>query len=164
MLPSGENVTRTLSGLLDRSVIVKVMKPLDLKAPRTFLWGVYIDDGSQIRAACGCDLAFAAAAGAAFTMFPPARAQESLKAGKLEDVLQENLAEILNILAHLFNDAAEDHLRFRNIVVQNGAMPADVKHVMQARAAAMDFEVKVTGYGDGKISFMRMPVLAPVAT
>lgn len=164
MLPSGEHVTRTLSDLLGRPVIAKVMKPLDLNAPRTFLWGVYIDDGSRVRAACGCDLTFAAAAGAAFLMFPPARAQESIKAGKLEDVLQENLAEVLNILAHLFNDAAEDHLRFRNIVIQNGPVPSDVKQVMQARAGSIDFEVSVTGYGNGKLSFMRMPVLAPVAT
>ena len=160
MVPNADQVGRLLSGLLGKPVQVKVTKPAPVSPQAVLYWGLYVDQAQKIRWACSCDLTCAANAGAALSVFPPARAKENIAAGKLEPVLEENLTEVLNILAQILNSTGQMHLRYQRMLVEKGQIPAEIRSGVQAKTAAADFEVNVPGYGGGRLAFARLPEAA----
>ncbi|NHA00575.1 hypothetical protein G5V59_12575 [Nocardioides sp. W3-2-3] len=64
-----------------------------------------------MRALIACDLTFSAHAGAAIGLVPVGGAEAAIEDGKLTDTLAENLYEVLNIAASMFNVVGADHLK-----------------------------------------------------
>ena len=73
----------------------------------------FIDDEDVLRACAWVDLAAAAALGAAMSMLPPARLEEMLSTGELDEEVYDNLHETFNIASALLNTETSVHLRIR---------------------------------------------------
>jgi hypothetical protein len=157
MVPNADQVGRLLTGLLGKPVQAKIAKPAPVSPQAILYWGLYVDQESRIRWACSCDLSCAANAGAALSVFPLARAKENIAAGKLEPALEENLTEVLNILAQILNISGQTHLRYARMLVEKGQIPAEIRSGVQSKTAAADFEINVTGYGGGRLAFTQLP-------
>jgi hypothetical protein len=158
MVPNPDQVGRLLTGLLGKPVQVKITKPGPVSPQAILYWGLYVDHEQRIRWACSCDLTCAANAGAALSVFPPAREKENITSGKLEPALEENLTEVLNILAQVLNISGQTHLRYQRMLVEKGQVPAEIRQGVQSKTAAAEFEVSVTGYGGGRLGFAQLPV------
>ena len=163
MVPNADQVARLLTGLLGKPVQVKIAKPAPVPPQAILYWGLYIDQAQKIHWACSCDLTCAANAGAALSVFPPARAKENIAAGKLEPALEENLSEVLNILAQILNVSGQTHLRYHRMLAEKGQVPAEIRQGVKSKITAADFEVTVPGYGGGRLGFARIPAVEAAA-
>ena len=72
----------------------------DPAAPATV--ATYVDDQECVRAVISCDLDLSARAGAAIGLVPPSGADRAIRSGCVDGALGENLAEVLDVAATLF--------------------------------------------------------------
>jgi hypothetical protein len=119
------------------------IKPADLVA-------VYTHD-QQTRAAFVCELALGAHAAAALQVFPPSRAANSIKDGRLEDDLLENLHEVFNICTQLINATSPVHVSLASVCPFQEA-PQALKESLAKTPMRMQVEVDIQGYGRGRMS------------
>lgn len=150
-LPNADNITRNLKDLLSKPVVVKAGPALP--AASVALCAVYADDAGAPQVVGVADLGCAAYVGAALAMIPAPVAADSVKQKKLEDNLRENFAEVVNILAAVLNSATGKHLKLV-AVFEPGGVPPEAQAILKKPASRADFDVSVTGYGAGKLSFL----------
>lgn len=142
-LPTADAVALTLTTFLRRKVQVTSASIPD----RLPILGFYRSTAERDIAVCESDIAFAANSAAAFALIPAPMAQESVKAGSLDEGLQEIFAEVLNVLSRLFADT--DGVR---ITLTSKTFPPDpIPSSMSQRPAGgeVGFEVSIDGYGKG---------------
>ncbi len=108
----------------------------------------YITDDDTLSALFLCDLPLAAATAAALPMLPPDVAKDAVKDGELGDVLAENLHEVLNVAATLWNRPDQPHLRLRALNPLASA-PADVQDLVGGPAERTHLAIDIKGYGGG---------------
>ena len=153
-LPSTKEVRELWTGLLDRNVSLSPAPPL-APGPRTpCTIGVYVDDALQVTALVVVDLPLSAHAGAAIGLVPLPGAEAAIADGTLDTMLRENLHEVLNIAASLFNADGATHLRL--YAVHHAGLP--VPPYVLAHALTLgrreDLAVDVPGYGSGRLSMV----------
>jgi hypothetical protein len=113
---------------------------------------VYVDDYLRITALIVCDLSLSAYAGAAIGLVPANGAEAAIEEGALTDTLRDNLYEVLNIAASLFNAPGAEHLKLH--ALHPAGMPLD----QQLRAQALtlgrreDLSLDIAGYGSGQLA------------
>jgi hypothetical protein len=151
-LPVPKEIRDLLTELLDRDVAVSPSAPLapTPKTPCTI--GVYVDDSLQVTALVAFDLALSAHAGAAIGLVPVGGAQVAIEEGLLGDTLRENVYEVLNIAASLFNVDGATHLRLYDVHHAGLPVPGDVLAKALTLGRREDLAVDVPGYGPGKLS------------
>ncbi len=149
-LPEARAVAEMLSGLLDRETLVKPAPKLSLYSPAPLAVARYTDDSGALAAACLMDLRFGCGAGASLTLIPPSIAQASAAGHALPPNLEENLREVLNILARLFNDGGP-HVVLRSLAVQPPPLQDDLTLLL--RRQRTDYEVTIEAYGPGSLCF-----------
>lgn len=153
-LPATMSVRTLLVDLLGRDVTVSPTSPFapDTGGPATL--AVYVDDSLQIRAVIGVDLPLSAHIGSSIGLIPVFGAEDAIETGRLPQAMAENLYEVLNIAASLFNVPGAAHVRLYAVHDAGVAAPQDV----QARAMVLgqreDLEVSVAGYGTGLLSIV----------
>jgi hypothetical protein len=150
-LPPAKEVRDLLEGLLGRDCDFTDGKRVTGAGG---LVGVYVDDQLGLRAVVAFDLALAAYAGAAIGLMPPGGAQDAVEDGELFALLRDNAAEVLNVMAALFNVGTAPHLRLYGHYAPGEALPADVAAHLAALGGRADWTVAVKGYGKGELSIL----------
>ena len=80
-------------------------------------------------------------------MVPNNVAEQDIANGKISEETQENLQEIMNIAASMFNKAGMPHTRFGTLyLTTEGELPEEILEILKAPSARADFnvEMKVT--------------------
>ncbi|WP_182112619.1 MULTISPECIES: hypothetical protein [unclassified Actinotalea] len=154
-LPAALDVRELLEGLLGRDVVARVgAAPVDPLAPGGALVAAYVDDTLGLRAIVLMDLPLAARAGVAIALMPAAAADDVLASGLLTPALYDNAAEILNIMASLFNLDGAPHVRLYEAYAPREVLPADVRTWTLAYVPRLDMAVDIAGYGTGRLSLL----------
>jgi hypothetical protein len=151
---TGAEITRLLTRILN--VSVSAMPALGPKTAdlQRVAWGVYEGSESSMSYFWGLELSLAAAAAAALVLFPPARAHESVVAGRLDETLQENCRELLNVMTRLLNVAGGIHFRLETLVYQEAILPKVVQDRMDRVSERLDLELTIAGYGGGRMTLL----------
>jgi hypothetical protein len=151
-LPVTKEIRDLLTELLGRDVSVSPGAPLapTPKTPCTI--GVYVDDSLQVTALVAADLPLSAHAGAAIGLVPAAGAEAAIEEGTLSETLRENLYEVLNIAASLFNADGATHLRLYDVHHAGLPVPPNVLGLALTLGRREDLTVEVAGYGSGRLS------------
>ncbi|HUX69766.1 MAG TPA: hypothetical protein VMV41_04580 [Cellulomonadaceae bacterium] len=154
-LPAGMEVRDLLEGMLGRDVEIEA--GADAVVPTTFpgaVTGVYVDDQLRLSALVVIDQPLAACLGAAIALIPVQTAQSAVDDGFLPPALFDNAAEILNVMASLFNAEGAPHLRLYATYAPGETLPADVATWVPAYVRRNNLAASVKGYGRGLISVL----------
>jgi hypothetical protein len=156
-LPSEVAFAKHVSGILGKPTEIKAAAaPYDPKPDDPFILAVYIDDAGKPSAIGLCDVPIGASMGACLTMIPAGVAKDDIKAKKLSEALLDNLKEVFNISASLFNLPGAPHLRLGPVHVAPPALPADIAAMLAQNKVRVDFQCTVPVYGGGLFSFRRL--------
>lgn len=145
-------IEHLLSGLLGRKVTATKSAPMNLKLKAPRVCGVYRDKETPITCLCVFDLPLSVYAAGAMLSFPGCTINDSLRAGKIDEVLIDTVNEILNICAQLFNDYS--HQVFQRLYTESDRLPDDATSVLATPAGRLDLTVSVTGYGSGQMALL----------
>jgi hypothetical protein len=151
-LPVPKQIKDLLEGLLGRDVTLAPAAPF-APGPRTpASVAVYVDDALRITALVACDLPLSAYAGAALGLVPIGGAEAAVEAGGLTETLSENLYEVLNIAASMFNEPGADHLRLHELHPAGEPLPPMVRAQSLTLGRREDVSLDIAGYGKGQLS------------
>ncbi|MGO4258761.1 hypothetical protein [Marmoricola sp. RAF53] len=153
-LPVTKEVRDLLTELLDRPVQLSPSTPLAPTPKTPCTVGVYVDDLLQVTALIATDLPLSAYAGAAIGLVPVGGAELAIEEGVLNDTLRENLYEVLNIAASLFNADGATHVRLYDVHHVGNPLPPDVMARALTLGRREDMTVEVGGYGTGRLSIV----------
>jgi hypothetical protein len=153
-LPQPKDVRDMLSGLLGRDVTLNVTDPPDHGPGKPVSYGAYVDDRLKTAAVVVADLAMTAYAGAAIGLIPAGGAQDAVKERSLPPMLTDNLGEVLNVLAALFNAEGAPHLKLYASYPPGTDAPPDVIALGKAIGNRLDLAVDIPGYGAGTLSLV----------
>ena len=147
-LPQSGELKDLLSGLLGRGVTV-TPQPAPMSLSRAAVVAEYADDSAAIGASCALDLDLGAAIGAALTMLPAQRVADMTRAGILSDDVAENVFEVLNVAASLFNTHGERHLALRAMHRPPEEPSPEIVEFAVRAGTRVDLRVDVEEYGGG---------------
>lgn len=153
-LPAPKEIKDLLTGLLGRDVTLEPCPPLAPTPSRPATVAVYVDDSLQVSALCSVDLPFSAFAGASIGLAPVSQAEACVTAGSLDETLRENLYEVLNIVASLFNVGTARHLRLYDVHHIGLPLPMDIMARALTLGRREDMALHIAGYGDGKLAIV----------
>lgn len=151
-LPPVKLIKDVLDGLLGREVEIA---PGDPMASVDMIGGVlaaYVDDGNALRAVAGWDLSAAAFVGAAVGLVPRGGAEAAIEDRFVPENLQENLGEVSNVLASVFQIPGNPHLRLQKTYCPAAAAPDQETQLLYALGQRIDITVDVPGYGSGRLA------------
>lgn len=151
-LPTPKQVRDLLTELLDRPIELSPAAPFAPGPKTPASVAVYVDDALRITALIACDLPFSAYAGAAIGLVPAGGAEASVEEGALTETLAENLYEVLNIAASMFNEPGAEHLRLHELHPAGAALPPMVRAQSLTLGRREDLSVEIGGYGKGAVS------------
>ena len=153
-LPIPKQIKDLLEGVLGRDVTLSPSPPFapGPKAPASV--AVYVDDSLRITSLIACDLRVSAYAGAALALVPPGGAEAAVEAGALTETLVENLFEVLNIAASMFNEPGATHLRLHEVHPAGVPLPPMVRAQTLTLGRREDMTVEIAGYGTGQLSIV----------
>jgi hypothetical protein len=153
-LPQPKQVRELFAELLGREVTLTPAAPFAPGPDTAASVAVYVDDQLRISALIVCDLALSAHAGAAIGLVPVGGATAAIEDGKLSDVLGENLYEVLNIAASMFNVAGADHLRLHALHPAGPPLDPQLRISTLTLGRREDLSVDIAGYGSGALSIV----------
>ncbi|MEQ6901944.1 hypothetical protein [Nocardioides sp. YIM 152588] len=153
-LPQPKEMRDVLTGLLGREVTLRPGTPFAPGPDTPATVALYVDDSVRIAAVIACDLAFSAYAGGAIGLTPATGTQAAIDDGKLDDTLAENLREVLNIVASVFNAPGADHLRLHDMHPAGPPLEPWVRMHTLTLGRREDLIVDVAGYGEGQLSII----------
>ena len=143
-----------LLDMLGRDVKVGPSEPWAPSARDLVAVAVYVDDGMRLRALISCSLELSVALAAAIALIPAKAAVECVKEGRLTEDMVENLNEVLNIMAALFNRPNKPHVKLYALHVPGSPPPDDLSGQLRAFGKRSDLKVEVVGYGSGRLSLV----------
>lgn len=149
--PKPESIRQIISDLLGREITVVAGDTLTLERDTPAVVSDYVADDGAIAAICMTDLRLSNALGAALTMVPPAQVDDVVKKWVIDEMNLENLAEIVNIMARLFNSDDCMHMKWNKAHTLPGQLPDETAELMKSPLARRDFDVTVDEYGSGKL-------------
>jgi hypothetical protein len=156
-LPPVKLIKDVLDGLLGRDVTTT---PADLMTSTDAAGGVlavYADDRNALQAVVGWDLPAAVRVGAAVGLVPPAGAADAVAEKFVPANLLENLGEVSNVLASVFQQVAGNpHLRLVDTYCPVAAAPDDATGLMFRAGNRIDLDLDVPGYGRGRFALSMM--------
>ncbi len=153
-LPVAYEVRNLLDELFGRPVEVKPSAPWAPLNGELGTFALYVDDRLVVRALGVCDLRFSAYAGAAIGLMPPATAQDAVKDGTIDATTQENLYEVLNICAALYNVEGASHMKLHQVHHVGESVAPQVQALSAVLGRRLDLSVDISGYGTGRLSFV----------
>lgn len=151
-LPTTKEIRDLLTDLLDREITLAPSAPLAPTPNNPCTVAVYVDDTLQVTSVIAFDLALSAHAGAAIGLVPAAGAQAAIEERVLSETLRENVYEVLNIAASLFNHDGATHVRLYDAHHVGTPVPHDVLARALTLGRREDLAVEVGGYGAGRLS------------
>lgn len=151
-LPPTKLIKDVLEGLLGRTVDVA---PADALTSADMIGGVvaqYFDDSDRLGAVAGWDLAAAARVGAAVALVARAGADAAIEDRYVPENLLENLGEVSNVLASVFQIPGNPHLRLDRVYRPPGTAPREAIDLLYALGHRIDLSLDVAGYGGGRLA------------
>jgi hypothetical protein len=163
VVPAESDLCDLLTGLVGADVATTpASTPMTTK--EAYVIADYVEDDGSLTGLCLADVKIANFLGAALAMIPANAAEKDARAKKLSDEVKDNIQEIFNIAASLFNTSGGKHNRFRRLYLPHKEdLPSEVEAVLKSPAARGDYALSVPGYGDGKLSVLAGWAKAPVA-
>jgi hypothetical protein len=153
-LPVPYEVRTLLDELFGRPVEVKPGAPWAPLNGEPGTFALYVDDSLVVRALGVCDVRFSAYAGAAIGLMPPATAQTAVTERSLDPTMQENLYEVLNICAALYNVDGAAHMKLHQVHHVGTPVAPQVQALSAVLGRRLDLSVEIAGYGSGRLSFV----------
>ncbi|RZI54281.1 MAG: hypothetical protein EOP12_03745 [Pseudomonas sp.] len=150
-MPSAFQVSDCLRKITRRETSAKVLaKP---SAAKLLYGGTFHCGDKAVSAMCAADVAFAAYTGAALSMIPAEAAQDRIKAGALDEMLEENFAEVLNVLTRIFVVPETTRMALLEPILPPRALPATLTTGdASATVLRADYEIDIRGYGVGHLA------------
>jgi hypothetical protein len=133
-------------------VTIEKQPQIDEDAPA--ILAEFVSDEETVGALCLVDHRAAISLGGALVGVPPEAVQQAVDGYKLDDDAIENVREVVNVMAQLFNSDFTPHVRFRELHRQPGKLPDGAQALRKKPLAARHFKVSIDGYVDGTVSFM----------
>jgi serine/threonine protein kinase/CheY-like chemotaxis protein len=149
-LASASELATLLESLLQRPVQAK--QQLVKTMPDKGVVAVYVGDDGVGAALVHFDLPAAASTAAALTLVPATMVQEASRAGKLPQILWDNLHEVANVLTRLARGMSASRLRLQGMFPLPGAVPAAIAAALKTPPSRMSFDVAVSAYAGGRIT------------
>lgn len=153
-LPPNMIVRDMLMDTLGRDVKVGPSEPWSPSLHDPGAVAVYVDDGMRLRALISCNLELSVALGASIALIPAKSAAECVTERQLTDDMVENLNEVLNIMAALFNRPDTPHVKLYALHVPGKPVPADLAGQLRTFGKRTDLKIDVAGYGGGRLSLV----------
>ncbi|WP_370290456.1 hypothetical protein [Nocardioides sp.] len=153
-LPQPKQLRDLLTDLLGREVTLQPTTPFAPGPDTAASVAVYVDDHLRICALIVCDLSLSAHAGAALGLVPVTGAEAAIEDGKLTDNLGENLYEVLNIAASVFNVLGADHLKLHALHPAGPPLDPQLRISTLTLGRREDLAVSIAGYGGGALSIV----------
>jgi hypothetical protein len=113
---------------------------------------LYVDDDDRRRAVLACDLDLSVRAAAALGLVPQRHAEVSIRGGSLTEALAENLHEVMDVAARLFNDEGGTPVRLDAVHAAGWSLPDDVRAAALTLGRREDLALDIGGYGPGRLS------------
>ncbi|NHC46268.1 hypothetical protein [Motilibacter aurantiacus] len=154
LLPNEKDVRDALGGLLFRDITLSPGEPVVPSPTDPVSIAVYVDDSLGTAAVIVTDLSLSAFAGAAIGLVPVGGAEACIEDRELPTSIKENLDEVLNVLASLFNAEGQPHVKLYATYGLGEAPPNDISAILRAFGRRLDLGVDVAGYGKGRISIV----------
>ena len=151
-LPSEKDVRDLLANLLGRDVDVQPGEPVRSAPVDLFTVAVYATDTLKAVSLIACDLPLSAFLGCALALLPVAGAREAVEQRALGEEMAENLHEIFNVGATMFNGAETPHVKLYHVYQPGEQLPIDVRHWLNRPGGRLDLATDVPGYGGGRLS------------
>jgi hypothetical protein len=150
-IPNDETVGGMLTDLLGREVKC-VWTPGTHELPRAGQVAVYSDDDDVAVAVAIADHGFICRTGGALVMVPAGGVNEAADTGEIPESLQENFAEVVNIMASLMNSDETPHVRLTAVMDRDevASSPAALA-IMEAPTKRRVFDINIDAYGRGRI-------------
>jgi hypothetical protein len=153
-LPQPKHVRDMLLDLLGRDVEVALGDawsplPRDMAAAAEF-----VDDRYGLRAVALLDLPLAVYAGAAIGLVPAGGAQDMVDERMPTSMVEENLFEVLNVMASLFNTDTSAHVKIAAMQPPGADLPADIAQLVRRLTGRLDLNVSIDGYGEGRLALV----------
>lgn len=170
-LPTEATVKELLSTMVGSEVTVQYAAQPSLDTANVGALARYVDDNGVLRALLACDLLVANALGAALALLPSDRVAQAVAAGEVPADIAENLHEVFNVGANLFNAPERPHLRLDQVLAAP-AVPPELMAELLAAADRLDLDIDVPGFGSGPFAVVaagpdsptRQPAADPVAS
>lgn len=153
-LPDAMAVRNLLSGLLFRDVDVAPTEPLSPGPTSPSTFAIYVDDQLHTGAVIAADLALSAHLGAAIGLLPRSGAEAAIQDVVLPQNLIDNVGEVLNVMAALFNAPGHPRLRLYGVHAPDDLAPSDISAIAKSLGRRMDLHVSVAGYGVGALAII----------
>jgi hypothetical protein len=151
-LPPVKLIKDVLDGLLGRDVVLAPGEPMVSVDAIGGALAVYIDDRNALQAVAGWNLPAAANVGAAVALVPRAGAEAAIEDQYLPDNLLENLNEVSNVLASIFQIPGNPHLRLHETYCPVAAAPNDAYELLFRLGNRIDLAIDVPSYGTGRFA------------
>lgn len=143
------DIGAVLRDLIGKPVQVKELKPV-LTVEDFYIIAEYDREDGTLGASAAIDLPLSASLAAALTLVPPGVAEASIKAKKLEEMLEENLGEVLNVIGRVFNAPETPRVILRRKSKPPSALP--LKQFWFKSPTRHTIEVAVPGYKSGRLA------------
>ncbi|MFS3127090.1 hypothetical protein ACLM5J_01650 [Nocardioides sp. Bht2] len=153
-LPAPKEIKDLFGDLLGKDVEFSAAPPLAPGPATPATVAVYVDDALEISALIACDLPLSCYAGAALGLVPPGAASDAVNDGRLTETLSENLYEVLNVAASLFNAPGATHLRLYEVYPAGGHLDVNIQARTLTLGQREDARLEIAGYGSGQISIV----------
>ncbi|MDH2414635.1 hypothetical protein [Nocardioides sp. CER19] len=153
-LPEPKELKDLFEGVLGRDITLAPAAPFAPGPQVPASVAMYVDDSLRVTALIACDLRFSAYAGAALGLVPPGGAEAAVEAGGLTETLAENLYEVLNIAASLFNAPGAEHLRLHELHPAGAPLAPMVRAQALTLGRREDVSLEIGGYGKGQLSIV----------
>lgn len=151
-IPTAFEVRDLFEGMLGRDVEWEAGRGVDPLNGATV--AMYTSNAGALAAVAVADIPLTARAGSAIALLPPAGADSAISSGLVTPAQFDNLAEILNVAASLFNKQDVPHLRLHEAFSPRETLPRDVAELTMTPGNRLDGVLTIQGYGEGRISFV----------
>lgn len=151
-LPHPQQVRDLFAQLLSRDVRLGPGNPVTPGERTPASVALYADDDGHPRAVLACDLQLSVRAAAALGVVPLRHAEVSIRGGSLTETLRDNLHEVVDVAARLFNDGGGTHVRLDALHPAGWSMPDDVRAAALTLGRREDLAMDIGGYGLGRLS------------
>ena len=153
-VPRSEAVQEVLHAMVGADVKVSVDKHPEIDDDAPAVLAEFVNDRDHIGALCLVDHKAAISLGSALVGVLPEAAQTAIDGYKLDDEAIENVREVVNVLAQLFNSEFTPHVRFRDLHRQPGKLSDESQELRHKPLGVRHFKVSVDKYATGLVSFI----------
>lgn len=151
-IPSLEVVGDLIGGLLNTTCSVRAVTDiLGLTPESPVILADYVDTSGNLAGVVLVDMPFVCRAGAALVSLAPADADAALENGSGLDDLIDTYREVATVLSRLFGPAT----RLSRVFHSGSLLPASRRAVLTRSIDRGDFDVDITGYGQGRVCIVR---------